>query len=66
MHDLVIDNALVVDGLGGPALAGGVAIKTGRIVAVGNDLGSARTRVDADGQVLGQASSICTRISTPN
>jgi N-acyl-D-amino-acid deacylase len=52
MHDLVIDNAQVVDGLGGAALAGGVAIKSGRIVAVGKDLGSAHTRVDADGLVL--------------
>ncbi len=52
MHDLVIDNAQVVDGLGGPALAGGLAIKSGRVVAVGKDLGSARTHVDADGLVL--------------
>jgi N-acyl-D-amino-acid deacylase len=52
MHDLVIDNALVVDGLGSPAVSGGVAVQGGRIVAVGEDLGSARTRVDAQGQVL--------------
>ena len=52
MHDLVIDNARVVDGLGGPAFAGGLAIKSGRIVAVGKDLGSAHTHVDADGLVL--------------
>ena len=47
MHDLVIDHAVVVDGLGGPARAGGVAIADGRIVAVGGDLGPARRRVDA-------------------
>ena len=52
MHDLVIDNAQVVDGLGGPARAGGLAIKSGRIVAVGKDLGPAHTHVDAHGQVL--------------
>ena len=52
MHDLVIDNAVVVDGLGGPARAGGVAVADGRIVAVGGDLGPARQRVDADGLVL--------------
>ncbi|MBI3629283.1 MAG: amidohydrolase family protein, partial [Candidatus Rokubacteria bacterium] len=52
MHDLVIDNALVVDGLGGPAREGGVAVKDGRLAAVGRDLGAARERVDAQGLVL--------------
>ena len=52
MHDLVIDNALVIDGLGTPARRGGVAVKDGRIAAVGADLGAARQRVDAAGLVL--------------
>ncbi len=52
MHDLIIENAQVIDGLGTPARAGGVAISDGRIVAVGKDLGAARERVDAQGQVL--------------
>ena len=52
MHDLVIDNAQVFDGLGNPAVAGGVAVKGGRIVAVGRDLGGARERVDAAGLAL--------------
>src|SRR5262245_26833614 len=52
MHDLVIDNALVIDGLGTPARRGGVAVKEGRIAAVGADLGTARQRVDAGGLVL--------------
>ena len=52
MHDLVIENAKVIDGLGGPPQAGGVAIKGGRIVAVGKDLGAAHARVDADGQIV--------------
>jgi N-acyl-D-amino-acid deacylase len=52
MHDLVIDNALVIDGLGTPARAGGVAVKDGRIAAIGQDLGAARQRVDANGLVL--------------
>ena len=52
MHDLVIDNASVIDGLGGPARAGGVAVTDGRIVAVGGDLGAARRRVDARGLTL--------------
>jgi len=52
VHDLVIDNAVVVDGLGGPARSGGAAIDGGRIAAVGTELGSARQRVDAGGLVL--------------
>jgi N-acyl-D-aspartate/D-glutamate deacylase len=52
MHDLVVENARVIDGLGGAARAGGVAVKDGRIVAVGTDLGGARERLDARGLVL--------------
>ena len=52
MHDLVIDNAVVIDGSGGPARPGGVAVKDERIAAVGESLGTARTRVDAHGLVL--------------
>jgi N-acyl-D-aspartate/D-glutamate deacylase len=52
MHDLVIDNAVVVDGLGGPARPGAVAVEQGRIVAVGAAPGAARERIDAGGLVL--------------
>jgi N-acyl-D-aspartate/D-glutamate deacylase len=52
VHDLVIDNATVIDGLGSPAREGGVAVLDGRIAAVGRDLGPARERVDAQGLVL--------------
>jgi N-acyl-D-aspartate/D-glutamate deacylase len=52
MHDLVIENARIVDGLGNPARPGGLAVKDGRIAAVGADLGAARERIDAAGQVL--------------
>src|SRR5262244_3448343 len=52
MHDLVIDNASVIDGLGGPARPGGVAVAQGRIVAVGAGLGPARERIDARGLTL--------------
>jgi N-acyl-D-aspartate/D-glutamate deacylase len=52
MHDLVIEHATVIDGLGGGRRAGGVAVSEGRIVAVGPDLGAARERVDAGGLVL--------------
>jgi N-acyl-D-amino-acid deacylase len=52
VHDLVIDNAVVVDGLGGAPRPGGVAVAGGRIAAVGGDLGPARERVDARGLTL--------------
>ena len=52
MHDLVIDNARIIDGLGAPPLEGGVAVADGRIVAVGRNLGAARQTVDAQGLVL--------------
>jgi N-acyl-D-amino-acid deacylase len=52
MHDLVIENASLIDGLGTPAQAGSVAVKDGRIAAIGQDLGAARSRVDARGLTL--------------
>ena len=57
MHELVIDSARVIDGLGAPAREGGVAVAGSRIAAIGTDLGAARQRVDAEGlgQRLGEA-----------
>jgi N-acyl-D-aspartate/D-glutamate deacylase len=52
VHDLVIDNATIVDGLGGPARPGAVGVTNGRIAAVGDVPGPATTRVDAHGLVL--------------
>ena len=52
MHDLVVDNVRMIDGLGGPAREGGVAVEEGRVVAVGRGLGAARERVDGEGLVL--------------
>jgi N-acyl-D-aspartate/D-glutamate deacylase len=52
VYDLVIDDAVLVDGLGGPARPGGLAVQDGRIAAMGPGLGPARTRVDAQGLVL--------------
>src|SRR4249920_2787119 len=52
VHDLVIDNARIIDGLGAPAQEGGVAVAGGRIAAIGTDLGPAKERVDAEGLVL--------------
>ena len=52
MHDLIIDNARIIDGLGAPAREGGVAVAGGRIAAIGKDLGAAKQRVDAQGLAL--------------
>ena len=52
MYDLVIENAIVIDGLGTPARPGGVAVRDGRIADTGTNLGDARERVDAQGRVL--------------
>ena len=52
MHDLVIKNALICDGLGNPARHGALAVDGDRIAAVGDDIGSARETVDGDGLVL--------------
>src|SRR6266545_445882 len=57
VHDLVLDNARLIDGLGTPARDGSLAVTDGRIAAIsadrrGGDLGAARERVDAGGLVL--------------
>ena len=52
MYDLIIENATLIDGLGNPAQHGSLAVKNGRISALGADLGPARERIDAQGWVL--------------
>ncbi len=52
MHDLVIENARLIDGTGAPSRHGGVAVKDGRIAAVGADVGAGRQRIDAQGLAL--------------
>ncbi len=53
MHDLLIRNALVFDGTGGPATRGDVAVSQGRIAALGTALdASARQTINADGLAL--------------
>lgn len=52
-YDLVINNALVVDGTGRKAFNGAVAVADGRIAAVGEEItGEAKRIIDAGGQVL--------------
>lgn len=52
MHDLIIDNATIYDGSGSPARRGSVAVRDGRITAVGTAEGQAGERIDAAGLAL--------------
>jgi len=52
MHDLVICDALIIDGLGNKPVHANLAVSNGRISAIGDDVGAARERVDADGLAL--------------
>lgn len=52
MHDLVIENGLVVDGTGAPPRHADVAVRGGLVVAVGRGLGAARRRLDAEGALV--------------
>jgi len=52
MHDLVIRNALLLDGRGAAPANGALAIKDGRIAAIGREVGAARETLDADGLAL--------------
>jgi N-acyl-D-aspartate/D-glutamate deacylase len=57
MHDLLIKNALLVDGSGKPAQHGSLAVTGDRISAIalnghGDAIGSARQEIDADGLAL--------------
>ena len=51
MHDLVIRNALIVDGLGGKPFRGDLAVAGGTIAAIGSGL-AGRETVQADGLAL--------------
>jgi N-acyl-D-aspartate/D-glutamate deacylase len=52
VHDLVIWGASVIDGTGADPRRIDVAVKDGRIAALGTVTGEARERVDADGLTL--------------
>jgi N-acyl-D-aspartate/D-glutamate deacylase len=52
MHDLVIENARIIDGLGNPVSEGALAVKDGRIAAVGEDVGRGGETIDAEGLML--------------
>jgi len=50
--DLLITNARIVDGTGGPSVNGSVAVRDGRIAGVGRVAGAAARTIDAHGLVL--------------
>ena len=52
MFDLVVRDAMLLDGLGAPPRRGGVAVKDGKIVEIGRITGSSRETVIADGLAL--------------
>jgi N-acyl-D-aspartate/D-glutamate deacylase len=52
MFDLIIRGGKIVDGTGRPAYHGDVAVKDGRIAAVGNVDGTAEREIDAGGHVV--------------
>ena len=52
MHDLVIRNALLLDGLRSPARRGDLAVRDGKIVEVGEATSSSKQAIDADGLAL--------------
>ncbi len=51
-YDLVVKDALIVDGTGKKAYAGDVAVENGNIVAVGKVDGGAARTIEAEGQVV--------------
>ena len=50
--DLLVTNARIIDGTGGPPVAGSVAVRDGRIAGVGRVTGTAARTIDAHGLVL--------------
>ena len=51
-YDLVIRNGNVADGLGGPTVVADVAVKGGKIAAVGKIAGEGREEIDARGKLV--------------
>jgi N-acyl-D-aspartate/D-glutamate deacylase len=50
--DLVIRNGNVADGMGGPLVTADVAVKDGKIAAIGKIAGSGREEIDAKGKLV--------------
>jgi N-acyl-D-aspartate/D-glutamate deacylase len=52
MHDLLIKNGTVFDGSGGEGQIQDIAIRDGRIAAIGTNLGAATETLDAKGHII--------------
>ena len=52
LYDLVVRNGNIADGTGAPIFAGDVAIKAGRIAAVGKVTGAGAQEIDAAGKLV--------------
>ena len=52
MHDLVIRNALLLDGTGADPVCASLAVSGGRIAAIGPDVGPGTQEIDAQGLAL--------------
>ena len=50
-HDLLIKNGTVIDGSGAPAFRADVAVRAGKVAAVGRIRGAADETIDAEGLV---------------
>lgn len=51
MHDLVFRNVSLLDGSGGAAISADLAVKDGRIAAIG-EVGAGQVEIDGQGQIL--------------
>ena len=52
IHDLIVRGGAVVDGSGGPPIEGDIAVRGGRIAAVGTVAGRGREEIDARGHIV--------------
>jgi N-acyl-D-aspartate/D-glutamate deacylase len=52
LYDLVVRGGIIVDGTGAPRFRGDVAVKDGKIAAVGEVDGSGREEIDASGRLV--------------
>ena len=52
MHDFVITSAMIYDGTGRPGIQADLAVRDGKIAAIGQNLGPARKTMDARGLAL--------------
>ena len=50
--DLLITNARIIDGTGGPSVTGSVAVRDGRIAGAGRISGAAARTIDAGGHAV--------------